>query len=155
ANVIPRLRPISEAWLLEKRTSEKRFSLGRFDEAFVQRSPIGLVWRGDEIAAFVTLWCSGERAEVESDLMRYGPSAPQGVMRYALIESMLWAKQRGYAWFNLGGAPLSGIQRSAVTPVWNQIGRLVRGVGERYYNFQGVRTFKDWFYPEWEPTYLV
>jgi phosphatidylglycerol lysyltransferase len=42
-----------------------------------------------------------------------------------------------------------------VAPVWNQIGLAVRGVGERYYNFKGVREFKDWFYPDWEPTYLV
>jgi phosphatidylglycerol lysyltransferase len=155
AELIPRLRPISDEWMREKRTREKRFSLGRFDETFIRRSPIGVIRRGDDIVAFVTLWCSGERAEVESDLMRYGAAAPPGVMRYALIESMLWARDQGYAWFNLGGAPLSGIQTGAVAPVWNQIGLAVRGVGERYYNFQGVRTFKDWFYPEWEPTYLV
>jgi phosphatidylglycerol lysyltransferase len=154
-DVIPRLRPISEEWMREKRTREKRFSLGRFDDAFIRRSPVGIVRRGDEIVAFVTLWCSGERAEVESDLMRFSAAAPAGIMRYALIESMMWARDRGYAWFNLGGAPLSGITASVSSPVWNQIGLAVRGVGERYYNFQGIRTFKEWFYPEWEPTYLV
>ena len=76
-------------------------------------------------------------------------------MRYALIESMFWARDQGYSWFNLGGAPLSGIRASAVTPLWNQIMLAARGVGERYYNFQGLRNFKDWFYPEWEPMYLV
>src|SRR5262249_47222827 len=130
-------------------------SLGRFDDAFMRRSPIGIVRRGDDIVAFVTLWCSGAHGEVESDLMRYTNAAPPGIMRYALIESMFWARDRGYAWLNLGGAPLSGIKVSAVTPVWNQIGLAVRSAGERYYNFQGVRNFKDWFYPEWEPTYLV
>jgi phosphatidylglycerol lysyltransferase len=155
AAVIPSLKPISDEWLSHKRTREKRFSLGRFDESFLQHSPIGVVRRGDDIVAFVTLWCSGERAEVEADLMRYTNAAPPGIMRYALIESMFWARDRGYAWFNLGGAPLSGIRVSAVTPAWNQIGLAVRGFGERYYNFQGVRNFKDWFYPEWEPTYLV
>lgn len=155
AAVMPELRPISDEWLNEKRTREKRFSLGRFDETFIRRSPVAIVRKGDEIVAFTTLWCSGERGEVESDLMRYTKAAPPGIMRYALIEAMFWARDQGYAWFNLGGAPLSGIQVSAVTPVWNQIGLAVRGVGERYYNFQGVRDFKDWFYPEWEPTYLV
>jgi phosphatidylglycerol lysyltransferase len=155
AALMPSLRPISDEWLREKRTREKRFSLGRFDETFLRRSPMGVVRKGDEIVAFVTLWCSGQRAEVESDLMRYTKAAPPGIMRYALIEAMFWARDRGYSWFNLGGAPLSGIRVSAVTPVWNQIGLAVRGVGERYYNFQGIRNFKDWFYPEWEPTYLV
>lgn len=155
AELIPSLRPISDEWLSEKRTREKRFSLGRFDESFMRRSPVAIIRKQDDIVAFVTLWCSGERGEVESDLMRYTKAAPPGIMRYALIESMFWARDHGYAWFNLGGAPLSGIRVSAVTPVWNQIGLAVRGVGERYYNFKGVREFKDWFYPEWEPTYLV
>ncbi len=150
-----RLKPISDGWLAAKQTREKGFSLGRFDPAFLRYSKIGLVRKGDEIVAFVSLLCSGEKCEVESDLMRYNDAAPSGIMRYALIEAMFWARDQGYTWFNLGGAPLSGIRTSAVTPTWNQIAIAARGVGERYYNFQGVRNFKDWFYPEWEPMYLV
>lgn len=154
-SLLPKLRPISDHWLAEKRTREKSFSLGHFDAEFLRHSTIGLVKRGEEIVAFVSLIESGRRGEVESDLMRYSASAPPGVMRYALIESMNWARDKGYAYFNLGGAPLSGIRASSVAPLWNQIGLAVRGVGERYYNFQGLRNFKDWFYPEWEPMYLV
>src|SRR3977135_2498737 len=72
-----------------------------------------------------------------------------------MIEAMQWAKAEGYAWFGLGAAPLSGIRVSTITPIWNQIAVAVRGAGERYYNFQGLRDFKEWFYPEWEPTYMV
>jgi phosphatidylglycerol lysyltransferase len=105
--------------------------------------------------AFLTLWESGMKAEVEVDLMRYLPNAPSGIMRFALIEAMQWAKTQGYSWFALGAAPLSGIRVSAGTPIWNQMAVALRGAGERYYNFHGVRDFKEWFYPEWEPTYLV
>lgn len=155
AAIIPQLRPISDAWLREKQASEKGFSLGKFDPEFLEHVTIAVVKRGDAIIAFVTLIESGDHAEVESDLMRYGADAPPGIMRYALIEAMFWARDRGYSWFNLGAAPLSGIRSSAVTPLWNQIGLAARRVGERYYNFQGLRAFKDWFYPEWEPMYLV
>ena len=153
--LLPQLRPISDAWLTTKQAREKRFSLGRFDPDYLRHSRLGVVRRENEIVAFVSLICSGAKNEVESDLVRYGPAAPSGIMRYALIESMFWARSQGYAWFNLGGAPLSGIRASAVTPVWNQIMLAARDVGERYYNFQGLRDFKDWFYPEWEPMYLV
>src|SRR5262249_15383962 len=95
---IPLLRPVSDVWLREKRAREKRFSLGKFDEAFLRRSRIGVVRREGAIVAFVTLWCSGQRAEVEVDLMRYATDAPPGIMRYALIESMFWAKREGYSW---------------------------------------------------------
>ena len=153
--LLPELRAVSDQWLREKQASEKRFSLGRFDESFIRRSTVGIVRRQGVIVAFVTLWCSGQAEEVEVDLMRYSVAAPPGIMRYALIEAMFWARDRGYGWFNLGAAPLSGIRASAVAPVWNQISLAVRGVGERYYNFEGLRSFKDWFYPEWEPVYLV
>ena len=93
---------------------------------------------------------------MEVDLMRYLPTAPPGLMRYALIESMKWARRHtAMRGLGLARAPLSGLKVSSVTPIWNQIGVAVRGAGERYYNFQGVREFKEWFYPEWEPTYLV
>ncbi|MEO9034376.1 MAG: phosphatidylglycerol lysyltransferase domain-containing protein [Gemmatimonadaceae bacterium] len=153
--LLPRLKEVSDEWLREKRTREKRFSLGQFDEAFIRRSAVAVVKREGQVVAFVTVWCAGQRAEVEVDLMRYTSAAPSGIMRYALIEAMFWASKEGYAWFNLGAAPLAGIRTSSISPLWNQLTTAVRGVGERYYNFEGLRNFKDWFYPEWEGTYLV
>ncbi len=153
--MLPQLEPISDAWLSAKGVREKGFSLGRFEADFVKRSVVGVVRQNERIIAFVTLWSSGQHGEVEVDLMRFVEEAPSGIMRYALIEAMFWASAHGYAWFNLGPAPLSGIRISAVAPMWNQVSVVIRGVGERYYNFQGLRDFKDWFYPDWEPIYLV
>ena len=152
---LARLRVISNDWLGQKRAREKGFSLGRFDERFVARGPIAVVRVDGEIVAFGTLWLSGHRAEVEVDLMRHVRNAPPGVMRYLLTEAMLWARAEGYAYFNLGMVPLAGVQAGTVAPLWNQLASAVRIGGERYYNFQGLREFKAWFYPEWEPNYLV
>ena len=153
--LLPRLREVSDAWLRSKQAREKGFSLGFFDEAYVSRYPIGIVRREDEIVAFSTLWIAGEHEEIEIDLMRYTENAPPGVMRYVIVEAMLWAKARGYRWCNLGMAPLSGLSAHAGAPIWNQIGVAIRGAGERFYNFQGIREFKQWFYPEWTPRFLV
>jgi phosphatidylglycerol lysyltransferase len=152
--VIPRLRPISDAWLEEKGAREKRFSLGRFDPPFLQRCALGVVRMAGTPVAFISLLRSGQHGEIDVDLMRHA-NAPPGIMRYALIEAMFWGRREGYGWCNLGAAPLSGIRASTVTPLWNQVSLAVRGMGERYYNFRGLRDFKEWFYPEWEPTYLV
>jgi phosphatidylglycerol lysyltransferase len=154
-SILPRLRAISDEWLTSKRTREKRFSLGYFDERYLSRYPAALVRRDGDIVAFANVWQSGEKAELSVDLMRFSTSAPPGVMRYLLAELMLWGKERGYEWFNLGMAPLSGLQASAVAPLWNQLGTAIYGYGERFYNFQGVRDFKEWFHPVWEPKYLV
>ena len=154
-SMMPDLRRVSDEWLESKRVREKRFSLGRFSPEFLAHATIGVVKQKGRLIAFVSLWTSGERAEVEVDLMRHVADAPAGVMRYALMEAMMWAREQGYERFNLGAAPLSGIRSSAVTPVWNQLSLAVRGVGEKYFNFAGLRAFKDWFYPEWEARYLV
>ena len=155
AALIPELRAISDDWLAQKASREKSFSLGWFHESVLQLGPLALVRQEGRIIAFLTAWASGERAEMEVDLMRHTSDAPPGVMRYALTEFMLWARTQGYAQFNLGMVPLSGIRSGAVAPMWNQLANAVRASGERYYNFQGLREFKEWFKPEWEPSYLV
>jgi phosphatidylglycerol lysyltransferase len=154
-SILPRLHAISDEWLASKRTREKRFSLGFFDERYLSRYPAAVVRRNGGIVAFANVWQSGEKMELSVDLMRFSTEAPPGVMRYLLAELMLWGKERGYEWFNLGMAPLSGLQASAVAPLWNQLGTAIYGYGERFYNFQGVRDFKEWFHPVWEPKYLV
>ncbi len=149
------LRHISDDWLAQKHAREKGFSLGQFRDAFVSAGPVAAVRQQGRLIAFASLWVAGGHAEIEVDLMRYVGDAPAGVMRYLLVETMLWAKQEGFAYFNLGMVPLAGITGGQEAPIWNQLVTAVRRGGERYYNFQGLREFKAWFYPEWEPSYLV
>ena len=153
--ILPSLRAVSDEWLSNKHTREKRFSLGFFDEGYLSRYPAALVRKNGQLVAFANVWQSGSSEELSVDLMRFSASAPPGVMRYLLVELMLWGKTRGYQWFNLGMAPLSGLRASAIAPLWNQLGTTIYGHGERFYNFQGIRDFKDWFHPVWEPKYLV
>lgn len=152
---LPELRSISDAWLANKRAREKGFSLGFFDDEYVARFPVAIVRREKRIIAFASIWNSGHNEELEVDLMRYHPDAPPGIMRYLMVEVMLWGRAIGYRWVNLGMAPLAGLRSAAGAPIWHQLGIAVRGYGERYYNFQGIRDFKEWFYPEWEPRFLA
>lgn len=96
-----------------------------------------------------------EKEEISGDLMRHLPDAPNSVIEYLFIQLMLWGKQEGYKWFNLGMAPLSGLEEHALAPLWNRLGSLVFRHGEHFYNFQGLRRYKEKFDPEWEPKYLA
>ena len=71
-----------------------------------------------------TSCCGAEREEMSIDLMRHLPTAPAGVMDYILVELMLWGKQQGYRWFNLGMAPMSGFEDRALAPLWSRVGVL-------------------------------
>lgn len=153
--LLPELKAISDTWLVEKHTKEKGFSLGFFDSTYVQRFPVGIVRQAGKIIAFANLWLGAQKEELSPDLMRYLPEAPHGVMEYLFIQLMLWGKEEGYQWFNLGMAPLSGLEDRALAPVWNRLGALVFRYGEHFYNFQGLRQYKEKFDPAWEPRYLA
>ena len=98
---------------------------------------------------------AAESTELSVDLMRYNDAAPKGVIDYMLIECMLWGKSQGFRWFNLGMAPLSGLEEHALAPAWHKLGRIVQRYGETFYNFEGLRKFKEKFNPVWRPRYLA
>lgn len=149
------LAAVSESWLAHKNTREKRFSLGCFDRDYLARMPIATIRRGDAIVAFANLWASGERNELSVDLMRYGPDAPPAAMDALFGELLGWGREQGFAWFSLGMAPLSGFEHHRLAPLWNRLGALLFRHGEHFYNFQGLREFKEKFDPVWEPRYLA
>jgi phosphatidylglycerol lysyltransferase len=51
--------------------------------------------------------------------------------------------------------PLAGLQPRRGAPLTQRLGALVFRRGEQFYNFQGLRRFKDKFQPDWEPRYLA
>ena len=153
--LMPQLRTVSDEWLSDKRTREKGFSLGFFDEQYLAHCPVALLRRHGQVVAFANVWESGGKEELSVDLMRYSTSAPEDAMEALFIELMLWGRSQGYAWFNLGMAPLSGLENRALAPLWNRLGALVFRYGENFYSFQGLRLYKAKFDPVWSPKYLA
>ena len=148
-------KEISDAWLAEKNAVEKKFSLGSFSFEYIQRFPAAVVYFDNKLVAFANLWQGADLEELSTDLMRYRPRAPHGVMEYLFIQTMLWGKQQGYKWFNLGMAPLSGLENRNLAPIWNRLGSFIFQHGENFYNFQGLRQYKEKFNPVWRPKYLA
>nr|WP_183422311.1 bifunctional lysylphosphatidylglycerol flippase/synthetase MprF [Luteibacter sp. Sphag1AF] len=153
--LLPQLKVISDAWMRDKRVREKRFSLGLFDEAYLSRTPMAVVWQGDRMVAFANIFTNDTHEEASVDLMRHLPDGPSGIMDFLFIELMVWARAEGYRWFNLGMAPLAGLQNRRAAPLWSRFGAMIFGRGERFYNFRGLHRYKDKFDPEWEPRYIA
>lgn len=153
--LLPELRRISDGWLQEKNTREKGFSLGQFDEGYLRNFPVAVVRQQGKIVAFANLWTGADQQELSLDLMRFGPQAPRGVMEYLFVSLMLWGKDQGYQSFDLGMAPLSGLENRPFAPLWQRIGAVVFRHGEHFYNFEGLREYKQKFNPIWEPRYLA
>lgn len=155
APLLPALREVSDEWLRDKRSREKCFSLGYFDAAYLRRCPMAIVRCGGRVVAFANIWMSGGHEEASVDLMRYAPGSPDGVIDYLLSEIMLWASQRGFAWFDLGVAPLAGVEGGRGAPLWNRFASWMYRRGNRFYSFEGLKRYKAKYNPTWEPRYVV
>ena len=110
------LRSVSDEWLGERGSAEKGFSLGFFDEQYLARFPIALIERNGSVEAFANVWADPCKRELSVDLMRYRTSAPPGMMDALFAALMQWGRDQGYGWFDLGVAPLSGLEESPVAP---------------------------------------
>lgn len=155
AALMPQLKAVSESWLSHHLTREKGFSLGAFDEAYVSSMPVAIIRMNDKIVAFATIFLTQTKAEASVDLMRFAPEAPRGAMDFLFVSLIEHLKNAEYQCFNLGMAPLSGMSRREVAPVWDRIGSTLFEHGERFYNFKGLRAFKSKFHPRWEPRYFA
>ncbi len=162
--LLPELRRVSDEWLGGKNTREKGFSLGRFDEKYLSCFPTAVVRQhtaeGASIVAFANIWVGAPGGEVSPDLMRRTAQAPRGTMDLLFVQLLLWGQSHGYRSANLGMTPLAGLvdpelTRPELAPLWARAGTFLYGRGESFYNFQGLRFFKEKFSPVWEPRYLA
>ncbi|MGR3572811.1 bifunctional lysylphosphatidylglycerol flippase/synthetase MprF [Brevirhabdus sp.] len=153
--LIAELREISDRWLSAKDAREKQFSVGRFSPAYLASMPIALVRHEARIVAFANVLDTAQRQKATIDLMRHLPDAPAGVMEFLFTELMMQLRAQGYGEFSLGMAPLSGLATRRGSRWTARMGALVYRHGGHFYNFEGLRAFKNKFDPQWRARYLV
>ncbi|HEY6530299.1 MAG TPA: bifunctional lysylphosphatidylglycerol flippase/synthetase MprF [Cellvibrionaceae bacterium] len=151
----PAITEVSNAWLAEKHAKEKRFSLGRCDYNYLSCCDTAIVRKDERIVAFMNILKPDNTAEMSIDLMRYHPQAPKSVMEYLTLCVIFWAKDQGYSAFNLGMAPLSGLDNDRLASLWHKVGTYIYRFGSEFYGFVGLRAYKEKFAPNWEPRYLA
>jgi phosphatidylglycerol lysyltransferase len=154
---MPELELISRAWLEAKHLVERQFSIGYFDRAYLSRCRCAIVEQARDpgrILAFANLLEGPRCEELSIDLMRYRTDAPS-VMDFLITSLLLYGKQAGYRTFNLGMAPLASVGEHRDAHGRERLAGLFFRRGEPWYNFQGVRFYKQKFDPEWVPRYFA
>ncbi|MDZ7681116.1 MAG: bifunctional lysylphosphatidylglycerol flippase/synthetase MprF [Fodinibius sp.] len=155
ADYVPELKAISEASISGQNRRERGFSVGYFDEEYLQNFPIAVVKKDGRLVAFANLLQTHGRQELAADLLRYRPEIPEDIINFILVETMLWGQEQEYEWFSLGMAPLSGMDEHDFSPGWSKLANFVYTYGENFYGFKTVRAYKTQFNPQWEPKFLV
>jgi phosphatidylglycerol lysyltransferase len=135
---------------------EKRFSLGWFDEEYLNSTRV-IVIRNPEgpIDAFANILPEYQASEISIDLMRHRRQAEKGQMDFLFVSLIEWAKAQGFATFNLGLSGLSGIGENPTDPAIERAMHYIYEHVDQFYNFKGLHEFKSKFDPTWSPRYLI
>ncbi|RIY01910.1 bifunctional lysylphosphatidylglycerol flippase/synthetase MprF [Aureimonas flava] len=149
------LRAVSDAWLQSKSGSEKGFSLGYFDEKYLGHFDMAILRKDGAVVAFANLWRGSGKEELSIDLMRFLPDVSRVLMDVLFAKLLMYGKDEGYRWFNLGAAPLSGLVDRRGASRWNRFGSFLYRRGGNFYHFDGLKGFKQKFNPVWTPHYLI
>lgn len=155
AHRLPEMADVSDEWMRAREGVERQFSVGFFDAAYLTRFRAGIVEDASgRMLGFANLFEGPQRREFSIDLMRYRSGGPS-VMDFMMVSLLLEGQRQGYARFNIGMAPLAevGAQRDAHRR--ERLAYFLFRRGEQWYNFQGLRFFKQKFNPEWQPRYMA
>lgn len=154
-SVLDSCSEISRRWINNRK--EMGFSLGTFNEAYVNRGMMAIVRDPDaNIIAFTTVFNWGEENKnAGTDLMRYLADTPHGTMDFLFTSMILWLKENQYAALSLGMAPLSNVGLNRRAHFKEKVAKIMFSYGGFIYNFNGLRTFKEKFDPSWQPRYLA
>ena len=149
---IKRLQEVSNSWLSEEK--EKGFSLGFFDRDYLNTGDIGLVKNPDgKIIAFANLCPIYYKNWATVDLMRYDDNI-DGLMDYLLINIFSYLKENGVKYFDLGMAPLYNVGVMRHSFLQEKIVYMIFKLGDHFYSFEGLKTYKDKYASFWEEKYL-
>jgi phosphatidylglycerol lysyltransferase len=154
--VLDELRQISDEWLTAMHGTEKHFSLGWFDEDYLNSGPVIVIYNpAGYIDAFANILPEYKASEVTIDLMRHRHKADKGQMDFLFVSLFEWAKEQGYATFNMGLSGLAGAGENPTDPAIERALHYIYEHFNQFYNFKGLHEFKAKYDPTWSPRYLV
>jgi len=154
--LLAELRGISDEWLTTMHGSEKRFSLGWFDDDYIRNSSVAVICNAEGfMRAFANLVPEYRLNEVSIDLMRHRQEIEPGTMDYLFVCLFEWARSQGYATFNLGLSSLYGVGQTPESSLPERTLHFIYEHINQFYNFKGLHEFKDKFHPQWSPRYLA
>ncbi len=150
------LRAISDEWLSTQNGREKRFSLGWFDDEYLQDGPVMVVYTPENrISAFANIIPEYGVRESTIDLMRRRTEIANGTMDLLFVALFEWAREQGYETFNLGLCPLAGVGEEQDDPAVERAVRFIYEHVNQFYNFKGLFDYKSKFHPTWSPRYMI
>lgn len=156
AELMDTVESISNEWLALPGRGEHDFTLGRFERSYIQTTPLICLNNAEgRSIAFVNEAKSYYPGEITIDLMRHRNEVPSGTMDYLFLKLLQSYKERGYRYFNLGLAALSGVGDSPDASRKERALYLLCEHLNKGFSYKGLQKYKQKFDPVWEARYFV
>jgi phosphatidylglycerol lysyltransferase len=155
-HILDRIKEVSDEWLRIPGRRERQFTVGYFEPEYLRTTTLYTVEDpAGKILAFTNQIPSYRPDEATIDLMRRRDEAPWGLMDYLFVQLFLELKRKGYKRFNLGLAPLSGIEENEESSFEEKAIHYFFQHLNFLFSFQGLQHYKSKFASIWEPRYLL
>lgn len=156
STLLDNVEAISNEWLSLPGRGERTFTLGQFDHAYVNETPLfALTDSGGCMMAFVNELPMCPTGVATIDMMRHRVEIPNGAMDFLFLRLMQRLKEEGFHSFSLGLAPFSGVgDEPGATLEERAIHQLFEHLN-RFFSFKGLRSYKEKFDPQWTDSFIV
>ena len=155
-SILDQVKAVSDEWLQIPGRRERQFTVGNFELDYLRSMVIyTLQDPTGKILAFTNLIPGYRKEEATIDLMRRCNDAPWGLMDFLFIQLFIDLKKKGYKTFNLGLAPLSGIEDEEESSFEEKAIHYFFQYLNFLFSFQGLQHYKTKFSSSQEPRYLM
>jgi len=155
SELMRQMKAVSDEWLQMVQGAEKQFSVGWFNETYLRETRVIAIHTPDgKISAFANMISSGDRV-IGVDLMRRRTEVENGTMECLFASMFQHCQALGYAEFDLGLSALAGVGEAEKSGRLEKVLIYLSEHLSKFYNFQGLHSFKDKFGPRWEARYLI
>lgn len=148
------LRRVSDEWMTKDGRREYTFVMGYFDDDYLRRCDCLVVTHNGQELAYVNIIPTYNNSVRSIDHIRHRQDVPQTTIHFLLLQTILAAHEQDVKLFNLGLAPLSGLEQRTEKRLPEKLLVVLKSFGGGYYSFQGIEQFKNKFEPNWQPRFI-
>jgi phosphatidylglycerol lysyltransferase len=143
---------IDKEWRKNTNFVPINFIRSNYEPIYMKNMDFSIVEKDGKVYAFSVLEKTNKMHEVSTGIVRYVFSQDD-IFSYILFKNILWAKAKGYVWFDLGIAYFdeAGPQEEVI----KYFTKIFMFAEHFNYNLELLRNFKEKFCPFWHNKYIA
>jgi phosphatidylglycerol lysyltransferase len=143
---------INKQWVGHKHYFEMNFIPGKYDESYMQYIDFSVLEKDGKVYAFSIFSKTDNKHEISSGIVRYAKSE-YDLFSYIIFKNIIYAKDNGYKWFDLGLAYFNRADNSGDAAKY--FAKMFMFAEHFKYDIASLREFKDKFSPIWRNKYVA